>query len=74
MSIKDTMQNFAINQALSYIEGNPDDNIPKLMALADKFFPAGWYGTQRDAIRKSAKAHLEGAEPGPRQPRLDADW
>jgi deoxyribodipyrimidine photolyase-like uncharacterized protein len=31
--------------------------------------------TQRDAIRKSAKAHLEGAsEPGPRQPRLDADW
>ena len=41
MSVKDTMQNFAINQALKYIEGNPDENIPKLMALADKLLPNG---------------------------------
>ena len=53
MNVKESMQNFAINQALKYIEGNPDENIPKLMALADKLLPEGWYGTQRDAIRKS---------------------
>ena len=27
-SIKDTMQNFAINQALKYVEGDPETNIP----------------------------------------------
>ena len=51
MSIKDTMQSIAINQALKYIEGNPEENIPKLMELADKLLPQGWYGAQRDAIR-----------------------
>ncbi len=50
-SIKDSMQNFAVTQALKYIEGNPEENIPKLMALVDKFTPAGWYGSQRAAIR-----------------------
>ena len=52
ISIKNTMQNFAINQALKYIEGNPEENIPKLMALVDKYSPDGWYKSQRDAIRK----------------------
>ena len=51
-SIKEGMQNFAVNQALKYIEGNPEENIPKLMALVDKFTPEGWYQNQRDAIRK----------------------
>ena len=51
-SIKDSMQTFAINQALKYIEGNPDENIPKLMELVDKFTPADWYSSQRNAIRK----------------------
>ena len=51
MNVKESMQNFAINQALKYIEGNPDENIPKLMALADKLLPETWYSTQRDAIR-----------------------
>ena len=52
-SIKETMQNFAIQQALGYIEGNPEENIPKLMALTDKLLPEGWYGKARDAIRTS---------------------
>lgn len=51
-SIKGAMQNFAIKQALSYIEGNPEENIPKLMTLVDKYSPDGWYESQRDAIRK----------------------
>ena len=51
--IKDSMQNFAINQALKYIEGNPEENIPKLMDLVDRFTPAGWYDSQREAIRKA---------------------
>ena len=51
-SIKETMQNFAINQALKYIEGNPDENLPKLMELVDKVVPDDWYTVQRDAVRK----------------------
>ena len=51
-SIKNSFQNFAVNQALKYIEGNPEENIPKLMALVDKYSPDGWYESQRDAIRK----------------------
>lgn len=51
-SIKNSFQNFAVNQALKYIEGNPEEKIPKLMALVDKYSPDGWYESQRDAIRK----------------------
>lgn len=51
-SIQNGMQNFAVSQALKYIEGNPEENIPKLMALVDRFTPNGWYETQRAAIRK----------------------
>lgn len=49
--MKTSMQNFAINQALKYIEGDPETNIPKLMALVDKYSPENWYKGQRDAIR-----------------------
>lgn len=52
MALKNSMTNFAINQALKYIEGNPEENIPKLMALVDKFSPDGWFETQRNLIRK----------------------
>lgn len=51
-TIKDSMQNFAVSQALKYIEGNPEENLPRLMALVDRLTPAGWYQTQRNAIRK----------------------
>lgn len=51
-SVKEVMQAFAINKALSYIEGNPDENLPKLMDLVDKFSPDGWYERQRAALRK----------------------
>ena len=50
-SLKETMQTFAVNQALKYIEGNPDENLPKLMDMVDKFSPDDWYVEQRKAIR-----------------------
>ncbi len=40
-----------MNRALNYLEGNPEENIPKLMAMVDKHSPEGWFKGQRDAIR-----------------------
>ena len=37
-AIKRSLQNFAMNRALNYLEGNPE-NIPKLMAMVDKHSP-----------------------------------
>ncbi|MCD7737946.1 MAG: radical SAM protein [Lachnospiraceae bacterium] len=50
-SVSKSMQKFAINKVLNYVEGNPEENIPKLMELVDKFAPEGWFGPQRNAIR-----------------------
>ncbi len=52
-SVKESMQNFAISQALRYIEGNPEENIPKLMSLVDRFTPDDWYVGQRNAVRSA---------------------
>lgn len=49
--IKSGIQSFAANQMLKYIEGNPEENIPKIMDLIDKVSPKGWYEKQRRAIR-----------------------
>ncbi|MCD8335718.1 MAG: radical SAM protein [Lachnospiraceae bacterium] len=51
-TMKKNMRNFAINQALKYIEGNPEENLPKLMSLVDNMAPKGYYESQRSAIRK----------------------
>ena len=32
MSIKNSAQTFALHQALGYLEKNPEENLPKLMA------------------------------------------
>lgn len=52
-TIKNSMQNFAINQALKYIENNPEENIPKLMAMVDKYSPEDWFKRQRNMVRKA---------------------
>ncbi len=52
-SIKNSVQSFAINQALNYLEGNPEKNIPKLMDMIDRFFPDDWYVPQRTAFRNA---------------------
>ena len=38
-SIKESMQSFAVNQSLNYLEGNPEENIPKLMSLVGPVYP-----------------------------------
>ena len=43
----------AVNQALEYLSKDPEQNIPKVMDLVDKFSPEGWYEGQRGAIRSA---------------------
>ena len=59
-SIKETMQEFTVNQALNYLEGNPEENIPKLMAFVDRFMPKDWYASQRNAIRNLLRRRTTG--------------
>ena len=54
--LKENVQKFALNQALKYLEKNPEENIPKLMEMVDKFFPDTWYTAQRNAIRNAIEA------------------
>ena len=49
------MQQFSLSRAMSYLEGNPEENIPKLMDLVDKASPDGWIEGQRAAFRKAIK-------------------
>ena len=51
-AVKDTVTEFTINQALKYIEGNPEENLPKLMALVDRVMPDDMYKEARNQIRK----------------------
>ena len=48
---KDIMQQFAIKQALSYLEKDPEKNAIKLMDMVDRFSPSDWYTEPRKAIR-----------------------
>ena len=52
MSLQKSIRNFGIKQALKYMEKDPEENIPKLMDMVDKFAPDGWYEAQRNMIRK----------------------
>ncbi len=52
-SFKESMQTFVLKQALNYLEGNPEENIPKLMALVDRLSPDDYYKEARDAVRKA---------------------
>ena len=56
-SIVEKARNAAIsvtlNQALKYLDSNPEANIPKVMDLVDKAAPEGWYEAQRSAFRNA---------------------
>ena len=51
-SIKDSVQAFAVNQVLKYVDSNPQEAFPKLLDWADKFDKDNLYLTQRQQIRK----------------------
>ena len=36
-SMKETVQNFAVSQALKYLDNNPQEAFPKILAWADQF-------------------------------------
>jgi len=42
-----------VKQSLGYLEKDPETNIPKLMALVDKYTPKVWFAGQRNAIRNA---------------------
>lgn len=48
--IKEAMRTFAVKQVPKYIEGDPNEKLPRLMELADTFSPEGWYGSRRSAL------------------------
>jgi len=52
-SIRHSIQNHTIRKAMTYLEDNPEENIPKLMDLIDRISPEGWFTGQRDAFRKA---------------------
>ena len=54
MSEKTMVENvkaFAASKALSYLDGDPDKNIPKLLEWVDKFDKKDEWLTQRNAFR-----------------------
>lgn len=53
MNFSEKMKTFGFNQALNYLEKDPETNIPKLMALVDRLIPKDEFAEQRDAIRNA---------------------
>lgn len=51
-----SVQAFALDKALSYLDKDPEANAPKVMDMVDRFFPADWYASQRSAIRDAITA------------------
>ncbi|MDD5939124.1 MAG: radical SAM protein [Clostridiales bacterium] len=54
-SVKRAALAAAVNTAIGYMSKDPDENIPKLMDLVDRFSPDGWYEGQRRAVRNAIK-------------------
>ena len=42
-----------VNQALNYLEKDPESNLPKLMSLVDRTCPQDYYASQRAAARNA---------------------
>lgn len=52
MNVKEKVQAFALTQAMNYITGNPEKNLPKLLALMDNLGLAAKYPGQSEAFHK----------------------
>ena len=53
MSFADSLKIFGVNRALNYLKKNPEENIPKLMNMVNKFAPADLFPAQRAAFDKA---------------------
>lgn len=51
-SFKESLQTFALNQVYKYLEGNPEENIPKIMTWVDRLCPEDYYKKARALIHK----------------------
>jgi len=59
MGFKEEITRISLERAYSYLEKDPDENLPKLMALVDKIVPADEYVSQRNGFRNII-SHPEG--------------
>ena len=62
-SIKDSVQAFAVNQVLKYVDSNPQEAFPKLLDWADKFDKDNLYltpvsYTHLDVYKRQERYHL----------------
>ena len=66
MGIKNAATQAAIKSALKYLEKNPEENLPKLMAWVDKFAGEGpdSFPAQRDAVRAVGEVARDERAPG----------
>ena len=58
-SMMETVQSFAVKQALKYVEREPEKNLPKLLDWADKFDKENLYAKQREVFHHVLE-HPEG--------------
>lgn len=65
MAFKENVEAFAIKQALSYMDKDPERNLPKLLDWFDKFDRKNTLKTQRDiSVRKKIKQNTTVMYPG----------
>ena len=50
----EVMQGFAIQQAVKYLEKDPEKNMLKVLDMVDKASPDGWYESARKMVRRSS--------------------
>ena len=53
MALKENMEAFAVKQALSYLDRDPEKNLPKLLDWVDRFDRKGTLKSQRKAVREA---------------------
>lgn len=52
---KENVKTFAANQVIHYLDSNPDENIPKLMAWVDRYDKKNEFVNQRNAVRRAVE-------------------